>query len=246
MVASFAVGHHSFKKLTYYIGGIKMNRLLFTILIAVLITVASYAQPTGWEVKSSDFEYSMTITAIVEINGTLLKDTGDFVAAFQGEECRGVAACAIEEGRDSVYVYLTIFSNSFQGEEINFRFYNATNDSNIEISNTLSFADGENIGTVSSPYCLSNGTTNNIEHDELVSVSIYPNPCTKKINISLNGNSLKEVVVSDVTGKMFYCDSNIGNKQHMVLNVNDYPCGIYYVSFRDHRDNSWTKRIVIQ
>jgi hypothetical protein len=62
----------------------------------------------------------------------------------------------------------------------------------------------------------------------------------------LNGNSLIEVVVSDVTGKMFYCDSNIGNKQHMVLYVNDYPCGIYYVSFRDHRDNSWTKRIVIQ
>lgn len=130
-----------------------MKQLIFSLIMAGFVAF-SHGQPTGWTVNSSQYEYSMTITGTINNGGQQFTEGGDFVAAFSGEECRGVTETVFETDMDKVYFYLTVFSNTFQDEEITLQFYDAANETTSEGLNTVTFADGKNTGTVSTPFIM--------------------------------------------------------------------------------------------
>ncbi|MEA3505737.1 MAG: DUF4465 domain-containing protein [Bacteroidota bacterium] len=68
-----------------------------------------------------------------------------------------------------------------------------------------------------------------VEEGEDNEISIYPNPFTNNLNISLNEYTTKNIIIRDVSGNIIFANENfISNK--LTVNLNDIPAGIYFVT----------------
>ena len=80
-----------------------------------------------WAVNPHDFETSMNVIAVLQKDGTPMTDTDDLMAAFVGEECRGVAHPAYNERYGNYYLTMDIYgANAESGQEMTFRAYDAS------------------------------------------------------------------------------------------------------------------------
>ena len=80
-----------------------------------------------WAVNPHDFETSMNVIAVLKKDGTPMTDTDDIMAAFVGEECRGMAHPAYNERYGNYYVTMDIYGASTEaGQEVTFRAYDAS------------------------------------------------------------------------------------------------------------------------
>ena len=77
-----------------------------------------------WAVNANDFENSMNVIGQLDILGVQSEDEDDIVAAFVGEECRGVAQPVYNKRYDSYYVTMDIYGE--EGEVVTFRAYDAS------------------------------------------------------------------------------------------------------------------------
>ncbi len=80
----------------------------------------------NWSVNPKDFEFSMNVIGRVEIKNIPMDDEDDIVAAFIGEECRGVAHPIYMERYDGSFITMDIYGNDEAGEEVTFRAYDAS------------------------------------------------------------------------------------------------------------------------
>jgi len=118
----------------------------FYFYLFIFIWVESlYAQP-NWSVSPSDYQYSMTLITELNIDGTYLRSTNDFIGAFSGGVCRGVAQPIYNADQDKYYTYLTVYSNS-PGDVINFKIYNSSTGIETDIQRTIEFAPDVSIGS---------------------------------------------------------------------------------------------------
>ena len=85
-----------------------------------------------WNVNPKDYQFSMNVIGRVEIQGTPMDDEDDIIAAFIGEECRGVAHPEYKQRYDGYYVTMDIYGDDNNqnkkdtGKEVTFRFYDAS------------------------------------------------------------------------------------------------------------------------
>ena len=80
-----------------------------------------------WAVNPHDFETSMNVIGVVKKDNVPLADPDDLLAAFIGDECRGVANLAFNERYDGYYVTMDIYGNSDDAnKEVTFRAYDAS------------------------------------------------------------------------------------------------------------------------
>lgn len=79
----------------------------------------------GWEVNPGNFAYSMTMTAELDIEGTMSTDNLDLIGAFVGSELRGVANVEYVPEIQKYLAFLTIYSNNLVGETITFQIWDA-------------------------------------------------------------------------------------------------------------------------
>lgn len=128
-----------------------MKRLII-LLITIQMAVLAHAKPADWQVDPADFEFSMTITGIVDKNGSLQGAEGDYIAAFINDECRGVTSAVLESEQSKHFFYLTVFSDQYQNDTVVIKYYNKEDDKVQECVNDIAFTDGENLGTVSLPF----------------------------------------------------------------------------------------------
>ena len=81
-----------------------------------------------WDVDPTLYEHHMTIVGQVLVDGFLLENEESLVAAFIGNECRGVASP--EKVREAAFVTLNVFGDDYDdldsGKEITFRLWDAT------------------------------------------------------------------------------------------------------------------------
>ncbi|MCR5158930.1 MAG: LamG domain-containing protein, partial [Prevotella sp.] len=81
----------------------------------------------GWAVNPHDFETSMNLIAVLKNDDTPMTDPDDLMAAFVGEECRGVAHPEYNERYGNYYVTMDIYGASAEsGQEVTFRAYDAS------------------------------------------------------------------------------------------------------------------------
>lgn len=130
---------------------------LQSIILTCLISLGLSAQPANWQVDENKFEYTMTMVAFLNINATNLSNTNDMLAAFVGEECRGVANLIYTESTDAYFAYLTVFANS-ASETVNFKIYDSTNNTTIDADQELPFEINKHYGGISSDFGFSNPT----------------------------------------------------------------------------------------
>ena len=94
---------------------------------------------------------------LVKPAATTLSSTSDKLAAFVGNECRGVTNLTYVDTLDKYYAYLTVFSNS-TSETINFKIYESTNNTVIDADQSLPFEINKHYGGLSSDFGISKPT----------------------------------------------------------------------------------------
>lgn len=80
----------------------------------------------GWEVNPFDYQYSMNVTAEISVLDDVSDDIYDRVGAFIDDELRGFANVIYDETIESYLAYLTVYSNVFTGETVNFHIWDRT------------------------------------------------------------------------------------------------------------------------
>jgi gliding motility-associated-like protein len=136
-----------------------MNKF-FVILTILLLTAHTnvWAASPNWVVDDpNQYEHSMTITCVLNIDGHIADEATDKVGAFIDGVCMGVASPSndmTEDGRKIVYLYVK--SSQAAGKTITFKLYDASTDTEFDAINTLAFHANDVIGS-GNPYLI---TTN--------------------------------------------------------------------------------------
>jgi len=118
------------------------------------------AQNPNWSFNSANYQQSMTFTAFLNVDGVTLTSDSDQVAAFVGEEIRGLASIQYVPSANKYLAYLTVFSNT-NGETISFKIYQSSSNSVVAIDKTEVFAIDSNKGGVFQSYSIAKPQLNN-------------------------------------------------------------------------------------
>jgi len=172
-----------------------LNNKILVIIFFIKSIVISYAQSPNWTVIPSDFEYSMTIVAKLNIAGVQLTHPNDMVSAFVGDKIRGVAKLVYVPQKSSYYAYLTVYSN-FNEEEIQFQIYEYTKNKVTSINKKLNFKSNLVIGNINQSYSIAEPALNNQADINRFSFKGIETVGSK---IDLNGVDLVIYDIHDVT-----------------------------------------------
>ncbi len=130
-----------------------MKKLILTIITMLLMHQAFvWAQPPQWSVDASQYEFSMTITGMISLQGLPSHGDGNILAAVVDDQIRGVATPVYDASLDRYLFFLTIFSNQFTGESVTFKYYDTTSEQVIDLWNEVEFVSTSNLGSISDPY----------------------------------------------------------------------------------------------
>ena len=93
---------------------------------ALTVNVKVKGQTPDWSVNPRQFENSMNMIATLDILGLRSEDEDDIVAAFIGDECRGLAHPVYRERYDQYFVTMDIYGGNDAGKPVTFRAFDAS------------------------------------------------------------------------------------------------------------------------
>ena len=131
---------------------IKFRRSIIALLMIVLSGVGASAS-TPWAVNPGDYRYDMSLYLEVSFLATGKMDYSQYVvAAFCGDECRGVAqVLPLPDGGECLY--LRARSNQETGETMTFKYYNMQTEEILPIDGvSFPFESNGRLGYPSTPY----------------------------------------------------------------------------------------------
>lgn len=111
------------------------------------------AQDPNWTVNTSNYQYSMTFTTFLNVDGETLTATNNKVGAFVNGEIRGVANVIYEANVNKYVAYLSVYANT-NDETINFKIYNSAKDQIVTIDKNETFTIDGNIGGIFQSYSI--------------------------------------------------------------------------------------------
>ena len=132
---------------------------LFGVLFLVFFTTNSLAQDPDWSFNVSNYQFSMTFTTSLNVNGTTLSSPNDKVAAFINGEVRGVAGVTYIARLDKYVSYITVYANS-NNETISFKIYDSKNNQVVNILKTTNFNIDADLGSAFQSYSIANPALN--------------------------------------------------------------------------------------
>ena len=132
-----------------------LDKIVIVFLCGVL-SLAAHAQSTHWSINAYDYQYDMTVFFTLENNGVAVADLDSYeVAAFVGDECRGVGGYVSSEtagGETVTYGYQRVHSNSSSGETVTFKVYDKALAKEYDVeAYSLTFQSQAVVGMPSSP-----------------------------------------------------------------------------------------------
>jgi len=183
---------------------------------------------SDWEFNCSDYEFIGTITASIENREDM---DGDIIAAFTGDECRGIAERIYFFLDDRYYYIIQVYSNEIDGEELTFKYYDSLNDEIIEYTESIEFenniivGDGFKTFALEKPYLI----------PEAYSLdNAYPNPfnpaTTLRFGIPLEGKV--SLIIYNLQGREVstLIEGNMDAGYHSVVwNADSHSSGLYFV-----------------
>ena len=168
--------------------------------------------------RTLDFADNMTLTAVIEMDGTELSDDTYELAAFVGDECRGSVKLIRVEAVNRYIAFLTVFG--LQGEELTFRLTDGAK--TVTAMEKTSFSIDCTVGSLSSPFILH--FCNLDVYDALVKpVLVYPNPSNGVFVVECQG--VKRIEVYNTFGQCLYSEK--GDDSILHINLQDYADGVY-------------------
>ena len=167
------------------------------------VSLRIYGDEPDWSFNTNDYEYSMAVFGRLIIEDEISTDPYDQVAAFVGDELRGVANLEYVSEIDAYEVFLTIYSNVTSGETISLKAYDAsTGRIHENVSPAISFVTNDVQGSILSPLDL-------LASDE-ISMDYHFEAGWNWISFNLNDPEL--AVVNELFGE-FGQDGNIVKNQ---------------------------------
>ncbi|MEQ9300982.1 MAG: cadherin domain-containing protein [Cyclobacteriaceae bacterium] len=129
-----------------------MRKTTIILLLMASFVSLTHAQAPNWTVNSSDFENSMSVVAVAEIESAELQSTGSMIGAFVGSELRGVATTSFVNADNRFVAHVLIWSNLGGGETISFQIFDAQSNAVVESVNSISFQNDASIGNTADPF----------------------------------------------------------------------------------------------
>ena len=149
-------------------------RKLVCLAYMLAMAMVAYAQgnESGWTVSPFDYQYDMTVYAQLKIDDAVVSDYSNYeVAAFVGDECRGVAEIQTKE--NSTWLYIRVRSASASGEKISFKLFDKTEGKIKRIAETVDFESQGLEGMPSSPFDLTSAkyTPGDVNDDGSINIA---------------------------------------------------------------------------
>ncbi len=119
-----------------------------------------FAQIPTWKVNESDYQYTMTFVAKLNLDGVPLTNSNDLVGAFVGTTCRGVSKLTYVASANSYFAYLTVFSNT-PDEVITFYLFDSSKIKITKVSKTIQFVAYQHLGNLFQSYSIAEPALNN-------------------------------------------------------------------------------------
>mgnify|MGYP006072755457 CR=1 FL=1 len=132
-----------------------INSLALTCLL--LISGFISAQAPSWSVNPNRFQYSMTVTAILNLNCVELQSPSNQLGAFVGDSLRGTAFTSTVIG-GRYEASMVIYSDLVNGEQISLKFYQLSSDSVYVSVDTIAFQDNAIYGNPLNPLAIRNNS----------------------------------------------------------------------------------------
>lgn len=183
-----------------------MRKLI--LLFFFLTSLNVYSQSPDWSVNVYNYQYSMTFTIFLNVNGNTLTNSNDKVGAFVNDENRGEATVVFNANADKYVAYLTVYGNV--GETINFKIYDSQNNQIITTSQSHSFIINGNVGGVFQSFSVANpvlATDAIITSFSLKDVASQSSIIDNKIIITVNNDvdltNLSPVFTTVNNGKVY-------------------------------------------
>ena len=79
-----------------------------------------------WKVNPADFKYTMTVYGKIRLDNIFSDDAGDMLAAFSNGKCIGITHNTFFSGQDLWYAFLTVYGDSLQADNLEFRIWDAS------------------------------------------------------------------------------------------------------------------------
>ncbi|SVA66833.1 uncharacterized protein METZ01_LOCUS119687, partial [marine metagenome] len=168
-----------------------MKRILNFVILTGIVTLGFvFAETPDWSVNPSDYEHTASMTGILLFEGMLSDDPSDMVAAFVGDECRGVDAQGIYYPPSGQWIWgITLYANQ-EGEDFTFKGYDASANGVYDYSNfSYTFISDDIVGSAEDPVEWAFTTT------DLPDWSV--NPSDYEHTASMTGILLFEGMLSD-------------------------------------------------
>ena len=141
-------------------------------MLAMAMVMYAQGNERGRPVNPYDYQYDMTIYAQLKIDNAVVSDYSNYdVAAFVGDECRGVAEIQTKE--NSTWLYIRVRSASASGENISFKMVDKTEGKPKRIAETVEFQSLGQEGMPSSPIDLTPAeyTPGDVNDDEKINIA---------------------------------------------------------------------------
>ena len=131
-----------------FISKISLRLILFSLFLANGLLMAQ----TDWVVNSSEYQYSMTVTAVLSNGNEFSINENDQIGVFdQNGTCVGVSTPSVYyEPLDANLVFLVIYSNSVNNS-YNVRAYFEEGGTEIEFLDIV-FIANSTLGSIANPY----------------------------------------------------------------------------------------------
>ncbi|MEZ4953745.1 MAG: LamG-like jellyroll fold domain-containing protein [Saprospiraceae bacterium] len=116
-------------------------------------------QAPDWAVNPANFEHSMGIIGSLKINNVVSTDEEDMLAAFVGQELRGVARLEYIQQLDAYLAFMDVYSNAAAGEILEFRVWDASSGTVFSdvVPDNIVFSSNTLLGTTSAPQIFETG-----------------------------------------------------------------------------------------
>lgn len=93
----------------------------------------------------------------------------------------------------------------------------------------------------------SNGSLNSIPenfYSKNIDVKVFPNPAKDDLFIQVFNSNLKEIIITDLTGKIVLQHST--HRATEKINISDFNSGFYFITIKTTNNNTFTQKIIKQ
>ena len=189
-----------------------------------------------YNIESSQFEHTGSITAEVFINGYNSGSSENLLYAFTENMCRGAAQGLLFPPTGNYVYNLMVFSNSNSGEEFSFRFYNSEEEQWYEFDETLKFESDMIEADAYNPFELKIGSAMNVNwiNNNSFNLEIFPNPFRDLLQINFSTSVNQNIYISlyDNYGrKLNIIESRAyqPGSYNIEWNCNNLSNGVYFI-----------------